>query len=356
MYAGLAPLEFEPENAVRWSQPGPGLLFERSGIAFSETPVVWPVSEQPGEVSVELWVVPADEPDDRMGHVFAIFDGSRIDPLLVGQWKSGLVVRNRVADGSGSVRYRELGALGDLRRDEPRFIAVTSSAQGTAVYLDGHETGHRSNIPVIDAGEAFGGRLVLGNSASGTAPWQGELQGIAVYRRALTAEAIARHHARVAAGAVSMLAGEPGLVALYPFDEGSGDSAGSRVAGGPRLHLPAAFRRLRTQTLQLPELRGRRPATIGWDALLNVLGFAPLGFFAVAAARRRGWGAGGGVVIGAVALGVGLSLGIELVQVELPARVSSATDLVCNALGTALGAWLGCRGPLAARVLSAANR
>jgi hypothetical protein len=350
VYAGLVPLDFHPPNDVEWIDPGPGLRFERRGIAYSDEDLHWNSAGEPGAVSVELWVVPADEPDERIGQIFSIADGAAIEPLLIAQWKSGLVIRNRVSGAGGRKRYRELGALGLLFRHRLHYIALTSAPAGTAVFLDGRETTHRSNIPLIDAGEEFGGRLVLGNSPTGTAPWRGDLLGAAVYRRALDAEEIARHHDSVRAAGVASLAGEAGLVALYPFEERSGESTRSRAASGPPLRVPLDFRRLRNPALQIPDWRGRSADSYGRDALLNVIGFTPLGFFAIAAARRRGWPAGGPAVASALVLGVALSLGVELVQVQLPARVSSATDVACNSLGTALGAWLALRGPLAARV------
>jgi glycopeptide antibiotics resistance protein len=83
----------------------------------------------------------------------------------------------------------------------------------------------------------------------------------------------------------------------------------------------------------------------------------PLGFFAVASARRRSQRATTrSIFLGAVLLGGVLSLGIELIQVELPARVSSATDLACNLLGTIAGAGLAWRGPLARRLFGSARR
>jgi VanZ family protein len=350
VYAGLVPVEFHPVNDVEWIDPGPGLRFGRGGIAYGDEALHWNSAGEAGEVSVELWVVPADEPDERLGQIFSLFDGAAVEPLLVAQWKSGLVIRNRVSDAIGRSRYRELGALGLLFRGQLHYIALTSGSAGTAVFLDGRETAHRSNIPVIDAGEEFRGRLVLGNSPTGTAPWKGDLQGVAVYQRALGADEIARHHTAVRAAGVASLASEEGLVALYPFEERTGEAARSRAAAGPPLRVPLDFHRLRMPILQRPTLRGRSPDAYGWDALKNVIAFAPLGFFAVAVARRRGVAAGAPAVACAVVLGLALSLGIELVQVHLPARVSSATDVACNTLGSALGAWLALRGPLAARV------
>ena len=140
------------------------------------------------------------------------------------------------------------------------------------------------------------------------------------------------------------------LVALYPFEERSGEAAHSRAAAAPELRVPLDFRRLRMPILQRPVLRGRRADAYGRDALLNFVGFAPLGFFAVAVARRKGRAAGARAVVGAIVLGITLSLDVELFQVHLPARVSSATDFACNTLGAAVGAWLALRGPIAARI------
>ena len=160
--AGLFPVEFHPENRVDWLDPGPGLRFERGGIAFSDEALGWEAGA--AEVSVELWLVPGDEPDGRLGQIFSLYDGEPVEPLLVAQWKSGLVVRDRVIDERGRMRARELGSLGLLFRDQRRGIAVTSGPGGTAVYLDGVESDHRSSIPLVAAGESFGGNAQEGAS------------------------------------------------------------------------------------------------------------------------------------------------------------------------------------------------
>jgi len=350
VYAGLVPIEFHPANDVEWIDPGPGLRFERRGIAYGDETLRWKSDAHAGELSVELWVVPADEPDEGIGQIFSLFDGAAVEPLLIAQWKSGLVVRNRVTDEAGRLRYRELGALGLLFRGQLHYIALTSGAAGTAIFLDGRETAHRSNIPVVGVGEEFRGRLVLGNAPTGRAPWPGDLLGVAVYQRALGADEIARHHESFRAAGAASLANEEGLIALYAFEERVGEAVRSRAASGPPLRVPLEFHRLRRPILQPPALRGLSADAYGRDALLNVIGFAPLGFFAVAVARRRGLAAGAPAAACAIVLGFALSLGIEVVQVQLPARVSSAMDVACNTLGAALGAWLALRGPIAERV------
>jgi len=350
-YAGLTPLEFRPPNEVEWVDPGPGLRFGGRGIAYGSEPLRWMSSPDPGEISVELWLEPAEEPGDRMRQVFAIFDATGREPFLIAQWKSGLVVRARVPEAAGGLRYRELGTLGLLFRDQLRYVAVTSGAAGTAVFVDGDAIEDRTNIPLVAAGEDFGGRIVLGNSSTGTAPWRGVLLGVAVYDRSLAGAEIAEHHVRVRERGVSALSREAGLVALYPFDRRSGRAALEEARRGPALRVPLRFERLRTEVLQLATGRGGPSGAFLRDVILNWLAFVPLGFFAVVAYRRHRpdvrvpW-----VLCAAVALCGSLSLAIELIQVQLPDRVSSATDLICNLTGGAVGALFAWRGPVARRL------
>jgi len=346
LYAGIVPLDFHPRNEVRWLDPGPGLEFDGRGIAYSDAPLIWEPHARGGEVSVELWIRPSREPDARLGQIFSFFDGDATEPLLVAQWKSGLVIRNRIPERNAGRRYRELGSLGLAFRGHPLMVGLVSGPAGTSLYVDGRDTGHRSNIPIISDDERFGGRLVLGNSASGTAPWQGELLGVAIYRRTLTASEVASHYEVANTGGIASLAGVNGLAALYPFAERSGESAESSGTAGPALRVPLEFRRLRTPILQLPNFRERSVDSYGGDALLNFVGFAPLGFFLAAVLRRRDRSA----AIGIVAVGFCLSLAIESIQVQLPARVSSSTDLLWNTLGTGAGVWFALYGPSAVRV------
>jgi len=347
-YAGLAPLDFAPPNDVEWLDPGPGLRFGGRGIAYASAPLRWPSSAEPGELSVELWVEPAEEPSDRMRQIFAISDPAGREPFLVAQWKSGLVVRTRVPRAENGRRHRELGTLGLLFREQRRFVAVTSDAHGTAVWVDGSEIPERTNIPLVAAGVDFGGRVVLGNASDGTAAWRGTLLGVAVYDRALAADEIGDHHRRAREAGFAALTGEPGLVALYAFDRRAEFGAADPSGLGPPLRVPIRFERLRSEVLGLAFGGGAGSGALLRDVLLNWLAFVPLGFFAVAALRRHRAGMPVSVAVaGAVLLGGVLSLAIELVQVQLPDRVSSAIDLASNLGGSALGALLAWRGPAA---------
>ena len=75
-----------------------------------------------------------------------------------------------------------------------------------------------------------------------------------------------------------------------------------------------------------------------FDVLINVAGYAPLGFLLSLGFWRQGWRKTGW--LWALLLGALLSLAMEFLQIFLPQRVSSNTDWLLNALGTWLGALL----------------
>ncbi|MCC4908022.1 VanZ family protein [Microbacterium sp. cx-59] len=68
----------------------------------------------------------------------------------------------------------------------------------------------------------------------------------------------------------------------------------------------------------------------GWIEFgANIALFVPLGFLLTGLFRRPWWG---------FALALVLSIGVELVQILLPARLPSPRDVLANALGAAVGA------------------
>jgi VanZ family protein len=78
------------------------------------------------------------------------------------------------------------------------------------------------------------------------------------------------------------------------------------------------------------------PRALQFDLLVNALGYAPLGFFAVLALHPRVRGA---VAAGAAAaLAALLSANLEALQTYLPARVASKVDLLANVAGALVGA------------------
>jgi VanZ family protein len=78
-----------------------------------------------------------------------------------------------------------------------------------------------------------------------------------------------------------------------------------------------------------------------FDVAVNVLGYAPFGFLAIAALHPRVRGVPAFAT--ATAAGFVLALGLEALQSYLPARIASNLDALCNLAGAAAGAAFGLR-------------
>lgn len=79
-----------------------------------------------------------------------------------------------------------------------------------------------------------------------------------------------------------------------------------------------------------------------FDLLLNILAYVPLGF--LLALTAMAWMPARAAAIAAILTGTALSLGLELAQGFLPARVSSNLDLLSNGLGVMMGSLLALAG------------
>lgn len=335
---GWWPFDFYPVNGVSWLPDRAGLQFTPSGIAYDPEPLPSPgklTAASPG-YTIELWVKPGLVPPTDVFHIVTIDDGKKISNLILCQWLSDLELRTRTDDGGRG--YQEVGGEGMLPRQTERFITVTSDAAKTIFYTDGIEVAHFSR-PMLPA-DGLGGRLILGDAAEGKHPWAGQLFGLAIFSRALTAAAVAQHHVVWTNHLAMQLTNESGLEALYLFNEGDGALAADSSPSRHRLFIPAHYEVLHKQVLTPPWEDFQFDRSELKDDLINVFGFVPYGFCIFLFRRmsvkespsKSGWLT--------VAIGGTVSLMIELIQVWLPNRDSSGTDLFFNILGTFLGVLL----------------
>lgn len=185
-------------------------------------------------------------------------------------------------------------------------------------------------------------RMILGCTPTGESCWNGNLLGLALYNRALSADQVfSSYETWTGQRPLSNLDGKACL-GMYAFQEKSGTVVHNACRSEAALAIPSTFKPLERTIL--------RPLwqDFGWswplvsDVAVNIAGFIPLGFFfplflcRSTQLRQR--------FLFAVVLlaGFGLSLAIELTQVYLPTRNSQSADLVCNIAGTILGLMIFC--------------
>ena len=338
LFVGLWPFEFRPRNNLGWRPGANGTIFGWPSIIYSEGRFdlgATARSSDAGGVTIELYVRSAHKSAREVGSILTFYDGELPENLLVAQWKGDLLVRVLSRDIHGRKSPREVGVDVGLRPGAPRFIAIACSAAGTNFYVDGVLA---REIPgLIVRPEVLRGRLVLGNSPRGNRRWAGKMFCAAIFNRTLAACEMARHYRLWTGRHLRQLQSETGLSALYFMDERSGAAIPDRSPSGIPLLVPEYFRVLSKTVLVVP-WEDPHPyfSDIG-DVLINVLGFIPFGFFyfIYRTQIRPGFPFRNAVL--AVAVSGFISLTIELVQVFLPTRSSSLTDLICNVSGSAIG-------------------
>jgi hypothetical protein len=325
--AGLWPFNLFPHNGVAWLGDHSGISFNGHGVVLASRNFSWPSPD--GPCSVELWVQPGPMPV-REGTILTFYQPAAPERLRIFQWNNSVLLIYRDAPGS---RHQEMDMDDSLHPDTPLLITVTSGAPGHAlVYLNG-VLAQDSNNFTLTRGD-LSGDLVLGTAPVNDFGWTGQLRGLAFYDRALAADQVSRHFAAGKGGDLSGAA-QDGALASYAFDERSGGIVHDRTSRGPDLDIPAHYEIPYKPVLMAPWRDFRWDWSTAQDVAINVVGFAPFGFFFCA------WLAAGPLARRAALLtllsGAAISLTIELLQVYLPPRTSSMTDLITNTFGTLLG-------------------
>ncbi len=343
---GLWPLNFFPENRVRWLSQQDGIQFYKQGLSSRRASGGVIYGDSPFDIrtkthafepaTIEIYLEPHEKRGGRAAHIVSFYDGYPRSPLVIGQWKSNLVIRSRDNENEARDTYREIDLERGMNPNEKKLITIASGPDRTEIYVNG-EPARSYDIRALIGVENFCGHLNLGNSPVGHHGWVGNLYGLALYDKLLTSEQIQQHHMLWANKPEDMsAAGDPEPLILYTFTEQAGDSVLNRAGDTNHLHIPPAFKPLRSSVL----IRFWRD--IGWnmgtatDILVNVLGFVPFGYCLLVYLIGHRHMLSRQAAFLTVLAGATLSLIIESSQMGLPTRTPSSLDFLCNTVGAAL--------------------
>ena len=330
LVAGLWPFD-APRNDVSWLSGRNGVLLKKHGTIVSASPFEARASRGDNACTLEMWLEPTRV--DSGGMILAFYrPANRVAPFAARQYRGGGLVLER---GSQSPFAKKTETYtGDVFKSlKPVVLTITSGEAGAATYVDGTLVKNFPNFAF--SREDLTGQLIIGNAPSTTYTWIGQFKGLAVYDRELTAGEVSQHYANWTENRQADLAKSGGVVALYLFNEGSGNVVHSQVASAPDLLIPERFLVVHKWFLE-PFWKEFRPGWSYWkDVGINIAGFVPLGFFFcsyLSLVRRVERPA-----LVTIAVGFSVSLVIEVLQAFLPTRDSGTTDLITNTFGTSLG-------------------
>jgi len=338
---GLWPFNFRPENKVEWLRDQNGVRFYGRGIIYSEKEVPILPSLHSSNIptklfTVEICIQPDKETFPYLPHIISFCDIQKNENFFIGQWKSHLILGKGI---HGRNTYREIGIKDVLKKGEMRFVTITIGGDTTRIYVDGILLKSSPTFRFFSMNEKPSGNIILANSPTGESYWTGNLFGLALYNSELSEEKVFQHFQRWIDQKGFILSSGEGLVALYLFDEHSGEHIHDTV-NHHHLLIPPQFQSLQKRILIPPweDFQINRSYLI--DILTNILGFIPFGFFLSVSLWARNKTAIYGLLLISILFGGCISLAIELIQVYLPTRSSQLMDVITNILGTAIGVTL----------------
>ena len=333
LFAGLNVHGWEFRNDVEWAPDGSGLEFGKHGLAYTEAFSTHDPAQQSGQgFTIEMALRPSEGGDRGFRFIAVVHSGDDGSQLLIGQWRQTIIVMNG-DDYDYSRRSPRLTAALSTPGARPVFLAVTSDARGSALYLDGTLVASRADMTLRLPTESGPGRVVLGNSVYGNNSWSGTIAGFALHPVALDEETLQNHLESWRRGHGFAGVDYSAADVAYPLSEQTSRRALDRSSRGVDLQFP------REQTFIDPSLfaSGTNAPRDLIDISLNLCGFIPLGFLLVAlfgdVTRLTQLSALGG----ALAIGFALSGSIELAQAWIPSRSSTLQDLLLNVAGTGVG-------------------
>jgi hypothetical protein len=332
LVAGLWPFH-SPKNQVIWVKRGNGVRFGEYGTILSLGTFQMRSSQGPASYSFEIWLQPGLTVDTNT--FLAFYTPESPVSFSMHQSNTDLVLQGG-SQTNDQATPAKIYVDNVFRQAKQVFITITLGPEGSTVYIDGAlvRKFHQFRPSTND----FRGQLVIGDSPVKTDTWSGQLQGLAIYNRELTAPQVLRHYKTWTAEQRPQVAENENLVAAYLFHEQAGNVVHNEVRGGIDLYIPAQYMILHEKFLEPPWEEFRADWGYWKNVLINIGGFIPLGLFFCAYlswVRQVKHAA-----LATVILGGAVSLAIEIFQAYLPTRQSGMTDLITNILGTYLGVML----------------
>ena len=330
---GLWPFHV-PKNGVAWLRNRNGLRFSRYGTVLSFGVLTMTSAQSEACGSLEIWLQPDRMWDSRTFLTFYV--PKNPFQFSLHQSETDLALQTAIQDSEHHTDTVSVRVPDVFRKRGPVFITISSGGSGTVVYIDGVLAKRAPQYRLSP--KELTGRLVLGDSPRRGDSWSGQLLGLAIYHRELTAPQVLEHYEAWTQRERPEIAGDERNIALYLFDERGGKVIHNKARSGADLYIPERYVVLDQVFLERPWRDFSRSMGYLRGFLKNIVGFIPLGFcfYAYLSAARYVKRS----ALATVILGTLVSLTIEILQAYLPTRESGMTDLVTNTFGTYIGVLL----------------
>src|SRR5208282_5637986 len=274
LLVGLWPLTPHPKNDVAWLENGNGLHFGRHGTILSLGAFKPADSAGGAACSLEIWVRPGRTQDSST--LLTFYSPENLVSFSLRQSISDLAIERQIRDRQDHVSLVRFYIDELFRQGGQAFVTISAGALGTLVYVNGVVVKRAARFGL--SSRDFVGRLVIANSATANDSWSGELRGLAIYDRELSATEVLEHFNSWEKNGRLVISENEDPVALYVFDERAGSVVHNRAGSGPDLEIPDHYLILHQTFLKVPWKEYHPDWNYYQDILINIGGFIPLGF------------------------------------------------------------------------------
>jgi len=336
---GLDPKEYDFLNHVSRIADGPGIRFEKFGIAHTQLDArLIEQFESKDGFSLALVFQSKQLDNNGSGHILTLHPGNDRDQLVVWQWFSHIIVMND-NDYAHRRKTGRVSASMDSYPGQDIYLLLTTGTGGTTLYFNGQAVSSTQSLS-LNFPAARQTNLVLGNSIYGDGPWHGTISGLALFDRELQPESVASLYSAWKDKGAFAEAAKEAPSALYLFNEEEGAPVRDWINGTASLLIPSSSAPLSRKFLTKSPGESGFTGSLAMDVLINLGGFVPLGLFFAAVISNGGNKSNRRRAACATIFCLAVSLAVEIFQAWIPSRSSQFLDLLLNTTGGCLGALL----------------
>lgn len=320
LIAGLMPRGNYAENWVTTSNSAAGIDIKQHGFVHGVLPRVKALSSDNYSASLLMEIVANEQLDSTFRLLLFLGDDCNDDPLIVGQWRTHLIVMQGCDFSNRTTRAR-LNTKLDSVLNETINISVQINSNRGELYLNGVSVS-KKNESIYFPAESEHSLLLIGNSPDGFQGWAGKVNSMEFIEHS---------------GTVTNSIDEP-IQHRFTFNPSLTNLGFRSDSNTSQTELEIA------KVGWFPQRKVLAQSSISsliehntTDVIVNLLGFFPLGFCIAAVLSAYRGLRHLKLFTTAILLGTLVSLSIELLQVFIVGRHSNLHDVLLNGLGAAVG-------------------
>lgn len=333
-------------NNVKWLSQTNGVEFQNVSSIHSSSPInnLYDALFSGNGLTVEAWLASKDHQKKEFPRIISFSSDPGFCNFALVQQGRDLIVRLRTTKTDLYGRNPGSVIKNIFKSDDPVHIVLTNDFHLERIFVNG-----RLILQAPSPGGKFSNwepsyPLVLGNVMTGERTWNGRLFLVAVYKRALSTDEVSKNYRAGKSFTSTEVTNDKRvmdeLIALYLFNEGSGDIVRDKSGSGlaPDLLIPKELRLPRNNVYKT-FLGNHFPLTLRdfkRDLIFNILAFVLFGFLLHRIVKRR-FRPAIKTTIFVLIIGLLFLFTLESLQYFVEIRGSEIMDVISGTIGVGIG-------------------